>query len=131
LDILITEWALDTYLDLKGRGVITRDEYKNKIRPDVMRLKAFPNDPEFSNSKFWSPATGLGGRIPCGFKMKWHQVGPGLCQLRVGVAIYNGEALLCRAYTKDNSSTEMREMAKLKLHISQIMNGLHQTRGKL
>jgi hypothetical protein len=35
LDIVITEWALQSYLDLKAQGAFTTAEYKQQIRPDV------------------------------------------------------------------------------------------------
>ena len=130
--MIITEWALQAYLDLRNAGVFTRTDYRRLIRPDVVRLKQYPGDPKFGNGKFWSPATDKAGQaIRGGFKMKWHQVGPGRVQLRLGVMIHGKEALLCRAYVKDTVSTDKREMAKLKLHVSWILQGRHQLRGKL
>jgi hypothetical protein len=132
VDVLITEWALQSYLELKKAGTFTRQEYKGTIRPDVERLKRYPRDPKFQSSKFCGPATDTSGNhIQHGFKMKWHQVGPGHVNLRVGVAMQPAEAFLCRAYVKDNPSVDKREMAKLKLHISWILQGRHQVRGKL
>ncbi|MES1207988.1 MAG: hypothetical protein ABUS79_18800 [Pseudomonadota bacterium] len=122
MEVVITEWALQAYLDLKKGGVFTRQEYRSVIRPDVERLKLFPNDPAFQKSKFWGPATDkAGNQIRHGFKMKWHQIGSGHMQLRLAVAILAAEALLCRAYVKDTTNTDKREMAKLKLHISLIL----------
>lgn len=132
MEVIITEWALQSYLDLRIARAFTRAEYLNPIRPDVVRLKKYPNDPQFQNGKFWGPATDKAGNmIRSGFKMKWHQIGPGRVQLRLGVMIHAKEALLCRAYVKDTVSTDKREMAKLKLHISWILQGRHQARGKL
>jgi hypothetical protein len=42
MDIVITAWALDSYLDLKHTHVFTDPEYKGTIRPDVMLLKTYP-----------------------------------------------------------------------------------------
>lgn len=42
MDIFITAWALDSYLDLKHAHVLTDQEYKTVIRPDVMLLKTYP-----------------------------------------------------------------------------------------
>ena len=39
MKIVITAWALDSYLDLKHSGVFSSEEYKTKIRPDVLLLK--------------------------------------------------------------------------------------------
>ena len=95
MEIVITSWALDSYLDLKHRQVFTDQEYKTKIRPDVLLLKNYPTEIKFQNSKFWSQATDRSNnRIPDGFKMKWHQVGSGKIQLRLPVGIFS-EALLC------------------------------------
>ena len=70
MDIVITAWALDSYLNLKHAHVFTDQEYKGTIRPDVMLLKTFPIDVKFQNSKFWSIATdGKGSKISDGFKM--------------------------------------------------------------
>jgi hypothetical protein len=63
--------------------------------------------------------------------MKWRQVGPGRGQLRLGVMIHGEETLSCGAYVKDTVSTDKREMAKLKLHVSWILQRRHQVRGKL
>lgn len=35
VDLVITEWALDAYLEHKHRNVFTTDEYRQTIRPDV------------------------------------------------------------------------------------------------
>ena len=83
MDIVLTAWALDSYLDLKHTKTFSAQEYKSMIRPDVMLLRNYPNEPKFQNSKFFSFATdGMNNRIPDGYKLKWHQVGPGLVQLR-------------------------------------------------
>ncbi|MHB1846251.1 MAG: hypothetical protein ACYCWW_15620 [Deltaproteobacteria bacterium] len=37
--IVITEWALDSYLNLLHAGTFSRAEYKNVIRPDVVLLR--------------------------------------------------------------------------------------------
>lgn len=63
MDVVITEWALNSYLDLKHEQAFTDQEYKSQLRPDVELLKkGWPSsDPKFLNQKFWGPATGLGG----------------------------------------------------------------------
>lgn len=50
-DVIITEWALDSYLELVHRRVFDRAEYRSTIRPDVDRLKSYPNDPRFSQQQ--------------------------------------------------------------------------------
>src|SRR4051812_2042542 len=100
MDIAITEWAFQTYLDLKHRQVFTVQEYKTCIRPDVERLRGgIPStDPSFANAHFWGPAKDMAGNaVAHGFKMKWHNIGPGKVQLRLGVALINNTAYLCRA----------------------------------
>jgi hypothetical protein len=70
LEIVITQWALDSYLELKHDRTFDDQEYKQHIRPDVLLLKKYPSDPKFSNSKFWSIAEASGTRIHDGYKMK-------------------------------------------------------------
>lgn len=120
MDLIMTKWALNSYLNLKHSHVLTDLEYKRIIRPDVILLKKYPQGEKFQNSKFWSIATDVNGRkIPDGFKMKWHQVGPGKVQLRLPVGLF-AEAYLCEAYIKINPKTEMRMMAKFKTHLELI-----------
>lgn len=66
-----------------------------------------------------------------GYKMKWHNVGPGGVQLRLLVAIVDEKAYLCNAYVKDNENTDFREMAKLKIKIQLINEGKFTFRGRL
>lgn len=56
--VVITEWALDSYLNLKHGNVFTTQDYRTTIRPDVELLKlGLPSpDPKFNNPKFWGPA---------------------------------------------------------------------------
>lgn len=131
MEIVITEWALDSYLDLKGRTAFTDAEYWQEIRPDVLRLKTYPTDPKFTQSKFWSPAQdGSGNLIKDGFKMKWHQVGNGKIQMRLPVAMLS-EALLCEAYVKENAKQEKRRLARFKVHMQLIRMGRYTERGRL
>ena len=37
--IIITEWALQSYVDLKYQGVFTDQEYWDTLRPDVELLR--------------------------------------------------------------------------------------------
>jgi|GEM_PF-453827 len=78
MELIITQWALDSYLELKEKRVFTDEEYRTIIREDVLRLRAFPDDPKFKQPKFWSPAQDQNGKIIMGgYKMKWHNVGNG------------------------------------------------------
>ncbi len=56
LKIIITQWALDSYLKMKREKTFSDQEYKQEIRPDVLLLKRNLTDPKFSNSKYWSIA---------------------------------------------------------------------------
>ena len=56
MDIIITEWALNSYLELKQERVFSDEEYRILLRPDVLRLKSYPDDPKFNLGKFWSVA---------------------------------------------------------------------------
>jgi len=120
MNIVITQWALDAYLDLKHKRVFNQQEFDTKIKPDVRLLKHFPSDPKFARGKFWSPATDRGGHVMSGgFKMKWHQIGNGRVQLRLPVAVL-GQAFLCAGYVKSNDKVDKRMLAKFKTHIQLI-----------
>jgi len=133
MKVVITEWALQSYLNLKYRNVFTSDEYWDVIRPDVELLRdQFPHNPKFKNPGFWGPATDKSGSaITDGYKMKWHNIGPGRVQLRVTVAILQGRAFLCEAYVKDSDAKDKRECAKLKHRINRIAMGNYKYRGTI
>lgn len=130
MEIILTAWALDSYLELKHKGVFDKAEYEQKIRPDVLLLERFPNDSKFKNNKFWSPATDRSGQIADGFKMKWHNVGNGRVQLRLPVGIL-GEAYLCAAYVKVGSAQEKRMIAKFKVCLELIRRGRYSQCGRI
>jgi hypothetical protein len=75
MEIIITQWALDSYLDLKHANQFSAKDYRETIRPDVLLLLVFPDHPKFANGKFWSPASTDGNVLSAGFKMKWHNLG--------------------------------------------------------
>ena len=132
MEIVITEWALDAYLDLLHAGVFSRNEYWAELRPGVELLARWPNHPKFTNPKFWSVATDKAGQIIShAWKMKWHNLGPGKVQLRLGVVIHDPRAFLCRAWVKDSDATDKRELAKLKTHVNRIQLGQYISRGTL
>ncbi len=132
-DIIITEWALQSYLSLKGQNAFSASEYWKTIRPDVELLRSLPCTPDvkFENDKFWGPATLKGGIVvPGGYKMKWRNMGDGGVQIRLHVAVLD-HMYLCQSYIKNNESTDYREAAKLEFRIKQIKNGQYAYRGKL
>lgn len=131
-DIVITEWALDSYVNLKAQQAFTDAEYRSTLRPDVVRLRGgIPStDPKFTNAKFWGPATSGGVAIANGYKMKWHNVGPGQVQLRLPVTTGPRTAFLCEAYVKTNAATEQRKMARFKTHMNLIALGKYTYRVK-
>ena len=49
-NVIITEWALDSYLNLKHAQVFTDHEYWNVLRPDVELLKDGIPSPTRSSS---------------------------------------------------------------------------------
>lgn len=135
MKVIITEWGTDSYFDLVIRNsVISKIDYKNILRPDVELLKSekgFPlRNTKFSNHKFWSPATSNGSTIQNGYKMKWHNFGNGKYQLRLCIGVLNDVCFICRAYVKEQK-TEKREMANLKIHLRNIMQGNYVSRGQL
>jgi len=128
--VIITEWALQSYLKLNG--VFTEKEYREILRPNVKLLRDYPQNPKFENDKFWGPCKDKSGKvIRQGYKMKWHNIGPGNVQLRLLIAIANETSYLCNAYVKDNENTDFREMAKLKTKIQLINEGRFIFRGRL
>lgn len=131
MDIVLTQWALDSYLELKRNNTISENDYKTIIRPDAMVLKKYPTDPRFQNSKFWSIATDRSSnRIPDGYKMKWHNLGTGKIQLRLPIEIF-AEAMLCEAYVKANAKAEQRKLARFKTHLELIRRGQFTECGRL
>lgn len=132
MDVVITQWGLDSYLALKHQHVFTSQDYWTSIRPDVELLKhGYPNDPKFGNHKFWSSASGRQGIIQDGFKMKWHNLGLGRVQLRLGVAIVNQRAYLCNAYVKSSPQIDVRMMTNFAVRIDFIRRNKHIERGLL
>ena len=131
MKIIITEWALDSYLRLKHRRAFTEDEYRNVIRPDVLGLANYPSDPKFGLQQFWSIAESPSGvKITGGFKMKWDHLGSGRVELRLPVGILR-DAFLCEAYVKENPKLEKRKLARFKLHLELIRQNRHLERGIL
>lgn len=138
MEVIITEWGLQSYIKLKARSVFSDNDYKTILRPDAELLKSYPNVPKFSNSKFWGPAKFAGKIIKYGHKMKWHNFGHGNVQLRLCVVIIETgfekkkaqRAFLCTSYVKDDKS-EAREMARIKMKIQKIEDGTFVYRGKI
>ena len=119
MKIFITEWALDSYCQLLKDGVINRKTYQEILRPDALRLHDIDSDPKFANHKFWGAASERKGAgvVRNGFKMKWHNFGHGQVNLRLCVAILDGEAFLCQGYVKNTEFDDRRQVAKFKDHI--------------
>lgn len=130
MDIIITQWALDAYLDTKHKNVFSNGYYTSVLRPNVEKLKNYPHDSEFGNPKFWSVATLSTTVIQNGYKMKWHQVGNGKVQLRLPVYLMKN-AFLCNGYIKRDEKFEKRMLAKFKVYRQLIINNHHIERGKL
>ncbi len=130
LDIIITGWALRSYLRIRHADQLPDDEYWSTIRPDILRLRHLEDDPKFNVAKFWSPAVGHGIGVQNGFKMKWHQVGNGQVQIRLPILLLE-DAFLREAYVKDGDSTEKRALAKFAVHAQQIRNGNYEICGRL
>lgn len=136
-NVIITEWALDSYLNLKHAQVFTDHEYWTVLRPDVKLLRAgIPSShPKFANPKFWGPAKQGNVVLGNAYKMKWHQIGPGKVQLRLPVTAGRQagvpSAFLCECYEKRNASYEQRMMAKFKRHMNLIALNRYTYRGAL
>jgi hypothetical protein len=132
MDIIITGWALDSYLELRHKNEFSAVDYKNTIRPDVLLLKNFSKapSPKFSNNKFWSPASSGGLLVPGGFKMKWHNLGANRIQLRLPVGMMI-DAFLLHAYVKTDAKAEARQLAKFKTRLELIRRGQYTECGGL
>ena len=132
-DVVITEWALDSYLNLKHARVFTDQEYWTILRPDVELLRTgIPSpDPKFAISTFWGPAKQGNTVLAGGYKMKWRHIGPGHVQLRLPVMSVPRTAFLCEAYVKANASVDQRKMARFKTHMNLISKGRYTYRGTL
>jgi hypothetical protein len=142
MEVIITEWGLQSYIDAKARGVFSVTDYRTILKPDVLLLKT--EDPfatsysRFCNGKFWGPAKFNGVSIKFGHKMKWHNFGIAKVQFRLCVVIvetnlnnnFEQRAFLCNAYIKDDK-TDKSEMARLKIKIQKIIDGTFIYRGNL
>lgn len=132
MEIVITEWALQSYLDLKATNVFTKEDYSSILRPDVSLLRDYPTHEKFKNDKFWGPATLRGGvKVEHGYKMKWHNLGPGRVQLRLCVAIIKSTAFLCQAYIKGSTIRDHAEAALLLNRVDDLEQGCYERRGSL
>ncbi|MDR3491681.1 MAG: hypothetical protein P4M12_06510 [Gammaproteobacteria bacterium] len=132
MEVIITQWALDSYLDLKRQNVFSDSEFDTTIKLDGLLLLAYPNHPKFNNNKFWSPAQDKNGVIISdGYKMKWHNIGNGKVQLRLPVGIINGIAFLCQAYVKSDDKIEKLKLSKFKDHLRLIRLNRHTVKGRL
>ncbi len=133
--IIITEWALQSYLDLVHAKTFSKAEYQKVIRPDVVLLREGIPSPhlKFQNGKFWGPAKVGTQVLPSGYKMKWRQLGNGKVQLRLPVTtIYPPRTTcLCAAYVKDSPQVDLRMMARFKTHMNLISQGRFVHRGTL
>jgi hypothetical protein len=120
--IIITEWALRSYGELRDQGHFTPQEYKQTLRPDVLSLPNLHTDPKFQASNFWGPAQlGGGVNVTHGYKMKWHNMGHGHVQLRLCIALLGSDAYLCHTYVKGSPALDLSNGAKLESRIKIIM----------
>jgi hypothetical protein len=131
--VVVTEWTLDSFLQLAQRGVLTSAEHGGVLRPDLVLLRqGLPaTDPRFHAHAFWSPAKQGSWLIRGGYKMKWHQLGPLQVELRLAVTALPGQVLLCECYDKASSADERRKMARLKTQMNLIAAGRYTHRGTL
>ena len=131
--VVITEWALDSYLNLKHAHVFTDQEYWTVLRPDVELLRTgIPSaEPKFALPTFWGPAKQGSTVLPGGYKMKWRNLGPGQVQLRLPVMAGQRTAFLCEAYVKSSDAVDQRKLAVFKTRMNLISQGRYIHRGTL
>jgi hypothetical protein len=129
--VLITDWALDAYAEMVGRD-FSEEEYWAVLRPDILRLYARTTDIAFNDAHFWGPAqSGPSRNVPDGFKMKWRNIGSGRVQLRLCVALVEGNAWLCDAYSKTDPRQDYRMGVRLIDRIQSVRDGDVVVRGVL
>ena len=121
--IIITSWALDSYRELVPRHVNV-EEYWSTLRPDIVRLRHRTTDARFNNPSFWGPAqSGPNKVISQAFKMKWHNIGPGRIQLRLGVVECEGDYYLCHAWSKTSQNQDFQSAMALRDFVRKIRSG--------
>lgn len=120
MEIIITKWALNSYLELKHNNYFTQDEFKKIIRPDVLKLKYYPKDEKFNLQQFWCIVKDGNSVITDGFKMKWDSLGNSNNEIRLLVGIINNTIHLCEAYQKKNSNYEHRMYKRFKVHLDKV-----------
>lgn len=103
MDIVITEWALDSYLNLKHANTFTDAEYKNTIRPDVELLKN-----EVAQHRIRT------GSVTVSSSDSWRKI-----------------VFVPRLCVKSSDFVDKKEMAKLKNRIRDISKGHYTFRGSL
>lgn len=132
-EIIITEWALDSYLNLKHQQVFADAEYRSTLRPDVELLRDGRPSPhvKFRNATFWAPAKQGSVVLQDGFKTKWRNIGSGKVQLRLPVMAGAKQTFLCEAYVKGNALVDQRKLARFKTHMNLISQGRYIFRGRL
>lgn len=122
MELILTDWALSSYIELLEKKVFTKEMFQEIIRQDVLMLKkGTGSDPKFENGKFWGPATYNSRVFQNGWKMKWHNVGNGKVQLRLAVAIVDKRVFLCQGYVKNDDKVDKREMALFMNRIQKIV----------
>ena len=103
MTIVITEWALQAYTDRLGGACSLMPNIGADSAPMLNGSRCFLT---IRNSQFELLGAGADRskkNVPDGYKMKWHNIGPGKNQLRLAVALINGNAYLCQAYVKNNA----------------------------
>lgn len=121
--ILITDWALSSYSEFVPM-TISVEEYWSTVRPDIERLFQFAGEQKFRDARFWGPAeSGPNRTVPEGYKMKWHNIGNGGLQLRLGVTFFAGDAWLLHAWCKTSPHVDYINGATMRARIPRLRAG--------
>ncbi len=84
MQIVITDWALQSYLNLKHKHVFTNVEYWTTLRPDVELLKQYPYHSKFGLTGFWGPVNqGHGVNTQNGYKVNYPPLKRQACEEKV------------------------------------------------
>ena len=85
MEIINTEWGLNSYLELKSKRVFTDSEYREVLKPDVMFTK-FQIMKSLTKANFGRQRRSQRKDNSECYKMKWHQMAV-VVQLRLTVMI--------------------------------------------
>src|SRR5574337_479790 len=122
MGVVITQWALDSFLNIQLSQPMQGIDCWAFIMPDVLLLKHYPSNPKFDDQQFWSNATYNREHIMDGHEMKWTQIHNHDIQLKLLVVIFDG-VYIDSASVGHDQKFEKRRLAVFKTHVQLIRQG--------